>query len=630
MTKVIIIFITLLLSVSHKAGAEQVSLQKQQVMTLHQVSTEKQLFSEPWSFYQKLLASQKQFPELANEEKLWLLVRRAQCENLLYFYDKFADTTQELKALVNDNTNIIVQAYLAYYQGVIKQRDGDYQGSRVYFKQTMALTKQVDRHLYVTAKLELAYTHSLSELFDTSLADMQEAYIEAFALNDNFLIATINETYGAIYGYMRQNEKSLEYYQKALDSYEKLGYKAHIAEAIYGIATTYRYWKKYDLAVENFKLYQKKITYTPNTNIIYFASYGLGMTLAEQGNCHAALVEIERAFIHDGLDDFDAELYKRKASCLIQLQRLDEAEQALNNARALFQKIPELLGTAWHLEVDKIAGKLAYAKQDYQVAYQLLATYYQKYTDILIENSSARVASIRASMEIERQEVEQALSKQRIRAEKLAFKTQEQETLQHRYFIIFLLILLLIVFAIVVYQHRTNRKIFELSIVDSLSGLYNRRYIFEHLDKQISRTSADKGTLSIILFDIDDFKRINDCYGHPSGDLVIEQIAKITIETLRTEDVSGRIGGEEFLAILPRTDLEQGEIIAERLRENINNHQFMTEDGHRMSISASFGVAQLTLELNDSKSFYAVVDEALYLAKAQGKNCVMSARNNIN
>ncbi len=633
LAKIIVIFFTLLLCVDFKVCAASESLKKQETIALSRLaqgSIEQEIFANPWQFYQNLQTDPQQFSTLSSEHQLWFLVRRAQCENLLYFYDRFRQTTRQLRALINEKSHATVRAYLAYYQGLNLQRDGDYQGSRSFFKQAMFLAKHIDRHLYVTAKLELAYTHSLSELFDTSLADMQEAYVEAFALNDDFLIASINEAYGAIYGYMRQNEKSLEYYQKALDSYEKLGYQAHIAEAIYGIATTYRYWKKYDLAVENFKLYQQKISYTPNTNISYFASYGLGMSLAEQGNCQAALAEIARAFTFEGLKDFDAELYKRKASCLIQLNRLAEAEQALNDARQLFQQLPELLGTAWSLEVNKIASELAFAREEYQHAYRLAVAYYQDYADILIKNSSARVASTRAAMEIERQEVEKALSNQRVKTEELALKAQVQETLQHRYFIIFLLVLLFIVLAVVVYQHRINRKITELSIVDSLSGLYNRRYTFDYLEKQINRASADTQVLSIVAFDIDDFKQVNDNYGHPSGDRVLEQVAKIALEILRTEDVIGRIGGEEFLCILPRTDNDQATMIAERMRENIFNHQFITEQGHIITISASFGVVHLTPELVEPKRFYAEVDSALYQAKTQGKNIVISSRQDAN
>jgi len=582
------------------------------------------IFTEPWLAYQQLKSIDESLFSEDPENKLWWLVRKAQCEDLLYFYSEFNKTLQQAVDLATDSTPIELQARINHFQGLKLQRDGGYVKSRKYFSKAMELAdKGGFSHLYVNAKLELAYTHSLSDLFETSLKDMQEAYVEAFALNDHFLIAMINEAYGAIYGYVRQNEKSLEYYEKALETYERLGYKAHIAEAIYGIASTYRYWKKYDLASEKFRLYQQKISYTPNTNITYFGSYGLGMTLAEQGECQQALDVIEQALKLEGLDDYDAELYKRKASCLIQLNQLVEAEEALNNAKKLFLKLSELLGTVWHLEVNKIEGTLEYAKGNYQDGYQLLESYYTKYTDVLIENSSYRVASIRAAMEIERQALEKALSSQRSKAELLEIKSQEQKSLQQSYFIIFLLTLLVIVIAVITYQYFHNKKVALLSITDALSGLYNRRYSFNYLDKLIQRTSITSSGLSIIVLDIDDFKHINDTYGHPSGDKVIEEVVKLSLQVLRGEDIMGRIGGEEFLCVLPRTDIKQSQIIAERMRESIYQHQFYSEAGEPLQVTMSFGIATLKADNQDAKVLYSQADKALYQAKKSGKNCVI-------
>ncbi|WP_206483460.1 tetratricopeptide repeat-containing diguanylate cyclase [Thalassotalea sp. G2M2-11] len=626
--KVIYIFLILFITntVLTTAFAASSSIEKISLSDIALLSVDKQIFKNPWLAYQQILSFQTDNKSLTKTQQQWLQIRKAQCENLLYFYPKFEQSINQLSEMVTAGSPARVLAHLNYFKGLLMRRSGDYKGSRSYFTQAMEGSKeQEDYYVYVKSKLELAYTHSLAELFDTSLSDMQAIYIEAFALKDNFLIGMIDETYAAIYGYMRQYKKSIEYYEKALEIYQQLGYKAHIAEAVYGIASTYRYWKKHDLAVKNFKLYQEILSYTPNNEISYFASYGLGMTLAEQGKCQLALVEIERAFSLHGVDDFDAELYKRKASCLIKLKQYQAAEQALEQATKIFDQIPELHNTAWQIEVNKVASELAYARQEYQKAYQLSAKYYQRYTEILIESSTERVATIRASMEIERQDIETALAKQRLKAEKLALQTKEQQALQQRYFIIFLLVLLGIFFAVMVYQHRTNRKIFELSIVDSLSGLYNRRYTFKYLDKQIQGTSVEQGELCIVVFDIDDFKQVNDNYGHPVGDMVIEQVAKVAQETLRTEDTIGRIGGEEFLCILPRTDVAKGETIAQRLRQRLSSYQFEAESGAQIHVSASFGLAKYSSAHQDAKAFYAAADKALYVAKEQGKNCVVIA-----
>ncbi|MCO4799990.1 MAG: GGDEF domain-containing protein [Colwelliaceae bacterium] len=582
-----------------------------------------QIFIEPWLSLQALSKLAPQYSNMSQEEKVWWLLRKAQCEDLLYFYEKFDQTLLEIEPLISVQSSIEQQARFNHFKGLSLQRAGGYKKSRVYFEKAMSLAKQQNlNHIYIKAKLEFAYTYSLAELFETSLKDMQEAYVEAFALNDQFLVAMINETYGAIYGYMHDNEKSLEYYQKALESYESLGYKAHVAEAIYGIATTYRYWEKYELAIEKFKLYQQSVSYTPNAEITYFGAYGLGMSLAEDGQCVEALNVIDHAIKLTGLDDYDAELYKRKTSCLIELKRFDEAEKTLDILNKTFQSLPELMGTAWQIETLKIASSLESAQGNYQKGYELLVSYNQQYIDLLMKNSSSRIIKVRANMELERQDIEKALSNQRSKADLLEIKNREQKSLQQSYFIIFLSTVLVIVIAVVTFQFKNNRKMANLAITDPLSGLYNRRYIFQYLDKLISSTSPNKGELSILVIDIDDFKLINDTYGHPMGDAVLKVLAEILQHLLRVEDMMGRIGGEEFLCVLPRTSSEVGEKIAHRMKEEISQYVFKNEEGITFTITISIGVSSISQDVHDSKALYSLADKALYEAKTSGKNCV--------
>ncbi|OKY24880.1 tetratricopeptide repeat-containing diguanylate cyclase [Thalassotalea sp. PP2-459] len=591
------------------------------------VLMDEDIYRDPWSAYQTLL--QHQPSEVEEQHYQWWLIRKAQSENLLYFYEKFEQTLTTLKPLLSEQNNPAINAYFYYFSGLIEQRKGNYKQARSLFNRGMTLAKGIElNQVYIRAKQELAYTYSLADLYDTSLKDLQEAFVEAFAMEDHFLIATINETYGAIYGYMSQYQKSIEYYQKALDTYERLGYQAHVAEAIYGLATTFRYWKKYDQAISLFKRYQKKVNYTPNEHLSYFSAYGLGMSFAEKGDCQQALSYIEQAFNLNGLDDYDAELYKRKASCHIQRGELEHAERSIESSEAIFATMPELTNTAWQLENQKIRGHLAFAREDYKQAYQLITSYYQAYSQVLINNSTSRVNNIRASLELERQEVEKALSKQRQKASTLANKNREQKALQQSYFIVFLITLLTIVTVVLTYQFKNNRRITALTRVDALTGLYNRRFCFESLEVLLAKTKVDKGAFTIILFDIDDFKAVNDVYGHPMGDQVLIEVAQIARESSRPGDIVARIGGEEFMCILPRTDNEQGVNVAERIRQNVAAFIFNDEKNQGLNITASFGVCTSTKPEVHAKTLYAMADKALYQAKLSGKNSVKDGSSN--
>ncbi|GAA5139126.1 tetratricopeptide repeat-containing diguanylate cyclase [Thalassotalea piscium] len=583
---------------------------------------ERGLFKEPFQVYQQLLL---QTPDKLNKDAyLWWLLRKAQAEHLLYLYDEFEVSINNALNYIDETTPLLIQSRFNLFQGVVYRNKGEYNKALEYLASALEQAKRGGYEApYIQAKLENAFTQGVAELFEVSLTDMQEAYVKAYGLNDQFLIAFINETYGAIYGYMFDYDKSIQYYSKALESYEQLGYKAHIAEAVYGLATTYRYWKKYDLAITYFERYREISTYTPNEEISFYAAYGLGMTLAEKGSCDKALEVIDLALAKKGVIDYNSELLKNKAICLIQLDRVEEAENALNKANRLFESMPDLMGTTWQLETLKIASQIAKSKKEYELSYQLLDEYYQKYTEVLLKNSTDRLFKVRADMELKRQDVEKSLALQRNKIESLKEESLEHKHTQQQYIVIFLLMIIVVIITVIVIQRRNNNKMQLLAITDPLSGLYNRRYIFNYLDKTLAGMSAQKGALSVMLIDIDNFKEINDKYGHPTGDYVIQKIAEIGQEILRTGDVMSRIGGEEFLCVLPRATEQQAKEVAERLLKAIAEFQFQYKNNDPIHLTVSIGISSFSESSQSYDIIYSQADKALYQAKAKGKNCIV-------
>ena len=620
------ILLFVFISISNNVDAEEIIDSKY----LHSMSND--VNKAPWPTYQKILHLEKSLSEnITADNKLRLLLRKAQAENLLYFYNKFNKTVADAQALITVKTAIEIKISFNIYTGLVFQRQSEYKKSAEIL--TMALEEAQSQHLNflaVKAKQELAYTRSLTGLYESSLIDLQQAYVEAVALNDNLLIAIIHEVYGAVYGYMQEYEQSIKYYKKALAGYQNLAYPAHIAEAINGLAATYRYWKKYKLSIEHYQLYQQSVSYSPNKDIIFYAAYGLGMVVAEKGDCDQALVLIDHALSLHGLEDYDAELYKRKTQCLIKLNRLDEAKKALVLATIIFDKIPELKGTRWQLEVIKISAELAHANGNSELGYRLNNDYYQSYTALLLKNSSERLLRVRAALEFNKKDTEIQLLQQRAKVHLLESSQQKQENKQQSYILLFFILLAIFILIILMIQRHNNKKLLALSIRDSLSNLYNRRYVFNFLTKIISATDALKGEVSIMLIDIDEFKKINDQYGHPFGDEVIREIAKIGENTLRVEDVMGRIGGEEFLCVLPRIDANQCLQIAQRFVDNVNKHIFITRDKKEIKVTISIGVSSTSKNINKTNMLYLYADKALYHSKYNGKNRVSQYQDYMN
>ena len=166
-----------------------------------------------------------------------------------------------------------------------------------------------------------------------------------------------------------------------------------------------------------------------------------------------------------------------------------------------------------------------------------------------------------------------------------------------------------------------------LAITDSLTGLYNRRHFNKLAEAEISRALRYSRPLSVMMFDIDFFKRVNDTFGHASGDMVLKMVAKTTKEMIRATDIPARYGGEEFIVLLPETPVAGAAAVAERLRRRIEDTTVQTEKCP-ITITASFGVSDYLGETNSKPNerilseFIANADQALYASKNAGRNRV--------
>jgi len=163
----------------------------------------------------------------------------------------------------------------------------------------------------------------------------------------------------------------------------------------------------------------------------------------------------------------------------------------------------------------------------------------------------------------------------------------------------------------------------KLSATDGLTGLGNLRSCYECLDREISRCTRYNSPLSLLLFDVDNFKQYNDTWGHMEGDNALRNLATCISRNLRKTDSSYRYGGEEFVIILPETTLEQATILAERIRIDYAATVLTPADNVSVSCTVSIGIAQ-HLAGDTAKSFLNRADEGTYRAKAQGKNRVVT------
>ncbi len=170
---------------------------------------------------------------------------------------------------------------------------------------------------------------------------------------------------------------------------------------------------------------------------------------------------------------------------------------------------------------------------------------------------------------------------------------------------------------------RINRSLKEQSIMDELTGQYNRRHIVLEIEKEIERARRYKHTLSGIMIDVDDFKKYNDRYGHLLGDYILKEVTSVFGHCIRTIDVLGRYGGDEFLILLPEATPETAHVVADRIKKAVAGHPFMHKK-KALKVTVSIGVHYFSDLTNvDKNDFVDSIDKALYQAKNLGKNRVV-------
>lgn len=170
-------------------------------------------------------------------------------------------------------------------------------------------------------------------------------------------------------------------------------------------------------------------------------------------------------------------------------------------------------------------------------------------------------------------------------------------------------------------EAKYHEEIYRMTIVDGLTQIHNKRYLYEALEREVLRARRHERPLSLVMFDIDFFKRINDQYGHLAGDYVLRELARVVQGRIRRDEVFARYGGEEFVIVLPETPLEGAASLAQNLRARVAEHTFVFQN-ETMPVTISIGAAVLADQDKTATELVQRADEKLYEAKRSGRNRV--------
>lgn len=176
--------------------------------------------------------------------------------------------------------------------------------------------------------------------------------------------------------------------------------------------------------------------------------------------------------------------------------------------------------------------------------------------------------------------------------------------------------------AIAIDNAKNFKRVSELVITDDHTSLYNVRFMYEYLDREIDEAIRHSRSLSMIFFDLDHFKRINDTYGHMCGSAILREIGHFLRKVIRPTDIPIRYGGDEFVVILPDTSKQGALEVAKGLRESILQHRFLTDRGLNLQVKASYGVASVPEDAKDKNGLITLADSAMYKIKESTRDAV--------
>ncbi|MFT2090170.1 diguanylate cyclase [Paraglaciecola sp. 2405UD69-4] len=425
-----------------------------------------------------------------------------------------------------------------------------------------------------------------------------------------------------IYDELDEYRLAIPVYEEAVAEFRARNQLVSLSIALYGLGRANYAIHKADSGVEQLEESLSIAETVGDSQGVAYALAELALINIKQGNYSLAkqhLLAARKIFSEARNPLVNIESSMRLALVSLHQQNTSSAKQYLDEARALLVKenMP-----SHAIEIDYIRSKLLFQNSDYKAAYELLSSVYDNYRNYREQESNSQLHKTRVEYDLQSKELQNDILSEKNALQQQELKFQKNKNI-YFFIVTFLAIGASILMAVLVYRTHSHRKVLEvLATTDELTGLCNRRHILEHLNKTITATAKTNGCSSVAMIDLDWFKKINDNFGHATGDLVLQKFSQICLQTMPKNAHLGRIGGEEFLMLFPNTDAQNALIYMNKLRHKM---PALTKqiDIPNLKITASIGIYQWDQD-DTAKDIMQKADIALYKAKENGRNQVLN------
>ncbi len=552
---------------------------KKKIQILNQLS-EKYRYIDP----QKSVKFSEIAVDLSTEENLSLLKSQAlnNCAIGNYYLGNYHIAIEKYQEALELNLQMWNETEIARSYnnlGLVYRKLGKFDLSLEYNLKSLDLEKKNDNKLGIAQSIcNIGNLYFEMSNFDKSLEYYQECLLAYEELQNSEGMADVLNNIGTVYDEEHRYDIALDYYLNSLDYELKLEDKTGIATTSNNIGLTYYNLQLYDKALEY-------LNWSLNLTLEIGEKYGIANSYINLGKTYLALGDLSKSLnnIRNGLSissqiealDLMMASYDLLSEIYTELQDFDKA---LENYK-LYTKQRELLFENNKDKFARIQEQYDHMQMEKEIG--ALQVKIKNYLDIII------ILSILISTIL----IVSLITRNR-------FKNKEIRR-----------------------QELINDQLRELAQTDHLTNLANRRGMLEKIQHERHRFERNNNPFSLILGDIDEFKKVNDQFGHACGDFVLSSLSNLFVSILRKQDMVGRWGGEEFIMLLPETELDDARSLAEKIRQRVENNTFYYKGSH-IGITVTFGVAVFD-KIEDIEKTIKRADEAMYEGKDLGKNCVV-------
>ena len=527
------------------------------------------------------------------------------------------------------STPSLLIADLLYVRGFALESLGDINGAEQDYLNGLDVAQSLHDNVKIsTGLINLGAIYYLTERYERSLIFLNDAYKIANKTEDEELKGSVNSELGILYAHLRQEEQSIAFYQQSYLHFKNAGKALSAQNTLRNIGAYHMGKKQYEDAIDIFKTIITESDVISNKEIMYSVYSGLAWSNLKKNkpDPQAAYQYLLIAGLYiDDMEQYNGQLSYLidKSFILEELGRYDEALDSLSAADDIFKTKTNFtyLDKQLYINVINLKANIYHALGQFKLAYELKT---ETLKLIISQHETANIRAVeevRLRFESEQADVHNKLLENKKAIQSIALSEAKKANEQQRFYLIISVIAALIFAWLLVKLVNGQKKLRQATRIDSLTGIVNRKRIMQQGLKDFIQAKHKQEELSVLMVDVDHFKKINDLYGHQLGDKVLTQIAQLGVSLMRKTDLLGRFGGEEFIAFLPRTSLEQAITIAERFRSIIEKNAW--KEMPDLKVTISIGVASLqNTQVNELGELIKQADNLLYQAKHQNRNKV--------